>query len=63
MGNGRIFYGPFKNGKQHEVGKLTYGNSTFEVEFSEGTLLKDKKNKSPQRTNKNISQVQKSPVK
>jgi hypothetical protein len=51
--NGRVFEGPFKNGKQHGLGKLIFNNNTYQVEFCEGVLVKEKKN-----NNKSVSQNQ-----
>ncbi len=43
--NGKIFEGPFKNGKPHGVGKLIISNVSYEVEFKDGKLTHNSKEK------------------
>jgi hypothetical protein len=43
--NGKVFEGPFKNGRPHGVGKLKTNNKEIEVEFKEGKLITNVKEK------------------
>lgn len=43
--NGKIFEGPFRNGKPHGVGKLIISNVSYEVEFKDGKLTNNSREK------------------
>lgn len=43
--NGKIYKGPFKNGKPHGIGKLLLNDISYDVEFIEGKLTSNNKEK------------------